>query len=317
MQKDLLSWYRANKRDLPWRKSRDPYRIWISEVMLQQTTVAAVVPYYERFMTRFPTVKDLASATEPEVLEMWAGLGYYSRARNLHRAAGLIAKGSFPQSAEQLAELPGFGPYTSAAVASLAFNQRVGVLDGNVIRILTRVHALKTKWWQPKERKLLQDMANELAQSDSNSEVNQGMMELGATVCTAKKPLCLLCPWKKVCKSLKSDLVEKIPLAKPRQKNQIWLWEMSVAIRNNRIYLEPNSATPFLSEMYFPKGRATQLTTKPSDFDLRHSVTKYEIYVKLKDSAVRSGASSNWFELESIRKINHSSLMTKILKKLE
>ena len=317
MQKKLLTWYRANKRDLPWRKSRDAYRIWISEVMLQQTTVAAVVPYYEKFMTRFPKVELLAAASEPEVLEMWAGLGYYSRARNLHKAAKVIAENGFPASAEQLAELPGFGPYTSAAVASLAFNEKVGVLDGNVIRVLSRVHGLKVKWWLPKERESLQSLATALAQTDANSEINQGLMELGATVCTPKKPLCLLCPWKTDCKSLKVDIVEKLPLARPKQKNQIWLWEMSVSIRKNRIYLEPNTATPFLTKMYFPKGKARLMEQKPKNFDLRHSVTKYEIYVKLKTASAASSAKSNWFDLKSIGKINHSSLITKILKKLE
>ncbi len=317
MQKNLLSWYRANKRELPWRKNRDAYRIWISEVMLQQTTVAAVVPYYEKFMTRFPNVRDLAEAREPEVLEMWAGLGYYSRARNLHKAAKIIAGTGFPKNAAALAELPGFGTYTSSAVASLAFNEKVGVLDGNVIRVLSRVHGLKSKWWLPKEREKLQTMSNILAQTEANSEINQGLMELGATICTPKKPLCLLCPWKRFCKSVQSDLIHKLPLAKPRQTKQIWLWELSISIRKNRVYLEPNAATPFLANMYFPKGKARQLTEKPKAYDLRHSVTKYDIYVKLKNKSMPGGLKSNWFELESIRQINHSSLMTKILKNLE
>jgi A/G-specific adenine glycosylase len=142
-------------------------------------------------------------------------------------------------------------------------------------------------------------------------------MELGATICTPKKPLCLLCPWKSECKSVQTDLVGKLPLTRPKQKGQIWLWELSVAIRNNRIYLEPNGATPFLSNMYFPKGKARLLAEKPKKFDLRHSVTKYDIYVKLKNEPKAASARSNWFDLKTIRQINHSSLMTKILKKLE
>lgn len=326
MQKELLSWYRKNRRELPWRQNRDPYRIWISEVMLQQTTVAAVIPYYEKFMGRFPSVGALARASEAEVLEMWAGLGYYSRARNLHQAARELATGGFPRTAAELLELPGFGPYTSRAVASLAFNEKVGVLDGNVIRILSRVHGLKTNWWLPKERNRLQLLADELAQSPHNSEINQGMMELGATVCTPRKPLCLLCPWKSSCVSLKKDLVETLPLPKPRAAGEIWLWEMDVRTRGGRIYLEKNQATPFLPGLLFPPGQALRLTKKPEGYDLKHSVTKYSIYIRLRPETpprrgrnpqkLKKSPEADWFELESLRRVNPSSLMTKILKKL-
>ncbi len=317
MQKELLNWYRINKRDLPWRKNRDPYRIWISEVMLQQTTVAAVVPYYEKFILRFPKVKDLANAEEPDVLEMWAGLGYYSRARNIHKSAKLISARGFPQTAEALLELPGFGPYTSRAVSSLAFNEKVGVLDGNVIRILSRVKGLKLSWWQPKERIILQKLADELAQSEFNSEINQAMMELGATICTPKKPLCLMCPWKSKCVALAKDKVALLPLPKPRQKTEIWHWKMQISTKNNNIYLEKNRATPFLPGLLFPPGLASSVAQRPKKFDLKHSVTKYEIYIELQTTPAKKAAKSNWFELTTIKKINHSSLMTKILNKIE
>lgn len=317
MQKELLEWYRRNRRDLPWRKNRDPYRIWISEVMLQQTTVAAVIPYYERFMERFPNVAKLAKAPEADVLEMWAGLGYYSRARNLHKAAKVIhAQGAFPQKAAELLELPGFGPYTSRAVASLAFNERVGVLDGNVIRVLSRVYGLKTAWWLPKGRQQLQLLADELAQTPHNSEINQGMMELGATVCTPRQPLCLLCPWKKSCVALKKNMVAVLPQPKPRPESEIWLWTMTVKINKDRIYLEKNQATPFLPDMLFPPGEAQMLKQKPKEFDLKHSVTKYNIFIRLQLDGPIKGSKTNWYELDSIKKTNHSSLMTKILKKL-
>lgn len=317
MQKELLEWYRRNRRDLPWRKNRDPYRIWISEVMLQQTTVAAVIPYYEKFMARFPTVSRLAKASEPDVLEMWAGLGYYSRARNLHKAAQAIqARGEFPRTAAELLELPGFGPYTSRAVASLAFNEPVGVLDGNVIRVLSRVYGLKTTWWLPKGRNELQLLADKLAQTPHNSEINQGMMELGATVCTPRQPLCLLCPWKKRCVALKKSAIASLPPPKPRPQPQIWLWTMNVQINKNRIYLEKNEATPFLPGMLFPRGQAQIIKERPDTFDLRHSVTKYNIFIRLKQDTRTDGPKTNWFDLEDIKKANHSSLMTKILKKL-
>lgn len=318
MQKELLNWYRANKRDLPWRKNREAYRIWISEVMLQQTTVAAVIPFYEKFMKRFPKVQDLAKASEPEVLEMWAGLGYYSRARNIHKAAKQISKQGFPQTAEELLELPGFGPYTSRAVASLAYNEKVGVLDGNVIRVLSRVHGLKLNWWLPKERVQLQNLSDQLAQTELNSEINQGMMELGATICTPKKPLCLLCPWKSQCVALKKDIVSQLPLSKPKQEGEIWHWHMQIHTNKNKIYLEKNKVTPFLPDMMFPPSIAQKTKKKPSNFDIKHSVTKYDIYIKLDASGKTAKLTkTNWFDVNDIKKINHSSLMTKILKKLE
>ncbi len=321
MQKELLNWYRINKRDLPWRKNRDPYRIWISEVMLQQTTVAAVIPYYEKFMSRFPQVADLARASEPDVLEMWAGLGYYSRARNIHKSAKIISTAGFPQSAEQLLELPGFGPYTSRAVASLAFNESVGVLDGNVIRVLSRMRGLKLDWWLPNDRKILQDFADALAQTKYNSEVNQGLMELGATICTPKKPLCLLCPWKSGCKALKKDIVDQLPLSKPKQAGEMWHWQMQICTKKikkkNKIYLEKNKVTPFLTDMLFPPSQAKAIQKKPVKYDLKHSVTKYDIYIQIQNKAPQKPIKSNWYDLDTIKKINHSSLMTKILKKLE
>jgi A/G-specific adenine glycosylase len=319
MQKELLNWYRANKRDLPWRKNKEAYRIWISEVMLQQTTVAAVVPYYEKFMKRFSKVHDLAQASEPDVLEMWAGLGYYSRARNIHKAAKLISSQGFPQTAAELLELPGFGPYTSRAVASLSFNEAVGVLDGNVIRVLSRVYGLKLNWWLPKERQILQDLSDQLANTIYNSEINQGMMELGATVCTPKKPLCLMCPWKTECKALKKNIIGELPQSKPKQQGEIWNWQMQIYTQKDKIYLEKNKATPFLPEMLFPPSFAEKTKKKPKNFDIKHSVTKYDIFIQLKHDPPKGIklSKTNWFDISRIKKINHSSLMTKILKKLQ
>lgn len=318
MQKELLQWYRSHKRDLPWRKNRDPYRIWISEVMLQQTTVAAVIPFYERFMERFPDVATLAGSDEADVLEMWAGLGYYSRARNILKAARIVSENGFPQNAEALLELPGFGPYTSRAVASLAFNEKVGVLDGNVIRVLSRVHGLKTKWWLPQPRRELQQLADQLAQTPHNADINQGMMELGATVCTPRKPLCLLCPWKKQCKALSAQLVSEIPLPKPKPEGQIWQWNLNVQIKNNKIRLEKNQSTPFLPDLLFPPGSAKKLKKKPKDFQLRHGVTKYDIYICLNRlPAQKNSVAGDWYDLHKIKKINPTSLMTKILRELE
>ncbi|OFZ31690.1 MAG: A/G-specific adenine glycosylase [Bdellovibrionales bacterium RIFCSPHIGHO2_01_FULL_40_29] len=313
-QSDLLHWYRQNRRVLPWRAHKDPYKIWISEVMLQQTTVVAVIPFYEKFLRRFPTVHSLAKASENEVLEHWAGLGYYSRARNLHKAAKHLSVSGFYRTAEQLLELPGFGPYTSRAVASLAFDEPVGVLDGNVIRILSRRFGLKVEWWNNKEKLSLQKIADQLANTPDNSDINQGMMELGATVCTPKKPLCLLCPWKVRCLALKTDQVQALPLSKPRAATEIWQWTLHPQIKGSKIFLTPLSTAPFLKNVLFPVSTVEKLKKKPKNFHIKHSVTKYSLYIKIEKSKPETRHPGQWVNLNEIKKMNPSSLMTKILK---
>jgi A/G-specific adenine glycosylase len=314
----LISWYRENKRVLPWRASKDPYRIWISEVMLQQTTVAAVVPFYDKFMTRFPTVKDLASATIEDVYECWAGLGYYSRARNLHKAAQMFSQTGFPRAAEKLIEYPGLGPYTSRAIASLAFGEQVGVLDGNVIRVLSRKYGIQSNWWETKERQKLQDIADHMAKTIHNSDLNQGLMELGATICTPKKVMCVMCPWKSDCVSLKKDLIAKIPRKKAKEEFQIWEWTFHVDQKGEKIYLEENAQTPFLKKLMLPPSKAQKLKAKPKKFDFKHGVTKYEIFVTLKEKSFAKTAKTGlWAKRSEIAKVNPTSLMKKILSHME
>jgi len=191
----LLRWYDSHKRDLPWRGSRDPFRVWVSEIMLQQTRAAAVIPYYERFLARFPKVDALAAAPEHDVLAAWAGLGYYSRARNLQRAAREIsALGSFPRDYASIRNLPGIGDYTAAAVASIAFDLPYAVLDGNVIRVLSRLTAEPGNVRQSKARSRLRTVAEHLLDPKRPGDFNQAMMELGATVCLPKRPQCRTCP---------------------------------------------------------------------------------------------------------------------------
>lgn len=319
---NLLEWYRKNRRPLPWRSHGDAYRIWISEVMLQQTTVAAVIPFYTRFIEHFPNVKKLATSSIEDVYHFWAGLGYYSRARNLHKAAQIINydfKGKFPQTHTELIHLPGFGPYTSRAVASLAFNESVGVLDGNVIRILSRKYGIDSNWWLPKEREKLQVLSDQLADTSDNSDVNQAMMELGATVCTPKKPLCALCPWKKSCKSLKEDKIFERPRAKKKEIKEIWIWDFDVELnREQKISLSPNQETPFLKDMMLPKSQAKKLNAKPKDYDFKHSVTKYDIYVRVKKSTrPKSKANNTWVNISESARINPTSLLKKIIKQLD
>jgi A/G-specific adenine glycosylase len=201
-RKQLLVWFRQFQRDLPWRRTKDPYRIWISEIMLQQTRVAAVIPYYERFLSRFPNVRALAEAPQEEVLRLWSGLGYYSRARNLQKAAQQIVAqhgGEFPRDEKAALALSGIGPYTGAAILSIAFDAKHAVLDGNVARVLARLGAIRGDLRESQRWQSLQKSAGELLDPKSPGDWNQAMMELGATVCTPRTPQCLLCPVAKFC----------------------------------------------------------------------------------------------------------------------
>jgi A/G-specific adenine glycosylase len=210
----LLAWYDQVRRDLPFRRTRDPYAIWVSEVMLQQTQVSTVLPYYERWMRRFPTVGHLAVAEEADVLHAWQGLGYYSRARSLLRAARVVAErhaGELPRSTELLLDLPGIGPYSAGAIASIAFEQRVPVVDGNVVRVLCRLFELEG---DPARAPLKQELwarAAELVPEARPGDFNQALMELGATLCTPQKPRCLACPLQSACKARASGRVELLP----------------------------------------------------------------------------------------------------------
>jgi A/G-specific adenine glycosylase len=213
-RKQLLAWFREFQRPLPWRENRDPYRIWISEIMLQQTRVAAAIPYYERFLERFPDVRALAESQHEEVLRLWSGLGYYSRARNLQKAAQQIVathQGKFPQSWEEARALPGIGDYTAAAILSIAFGQKHAVLDGNVARVLARVQAIRCDVREGNRWRALQGTAETLLDAAAPGDWNQAMMELGATLCVPRAPQCLLCPVARFCKARKLGLVERIP----------------------------------------------------------------------------------------------------------
>jgi len=208
----ILNWYANNKRDLPWRQTRDPYRIWVSEIMLQQTRVAAVIPYYDRFLERFPSVQALASAPESDLLAAWAGLGYYSRARNLQKAAKkVIELGRFPEDYASIRDLPGVGDYTAAAIASIAFELPHAVLDGNVVRVLSRLTGECGDIRSSVVRQRLRTLADRLIDTARPGDFNQGLMELGATVCMPKQPQCLLCPLSAQCVARKMGQQDEIP----------------------------------------------------------------------------------------------------------
>ena len=230
-QTRLLAWFRAHQRDLPWRRSRDPYRIWVAEVMLQQTRIAAVLPYYQRFLARFPTVQSLARAPEPEVLKLWSGLGYYSRARNLHRAAKMIVahhKGEFPRELGAALELPGIGAYTAAAVLSIAYDIPLAVLDGNVARVLARIKAMRGDLRAPKNWRALTAAAQTFLATQAPGDWNQSLMELGEVICTPQSPRCAKCPVARHCCAYAQGLTGEIPA--PRRKRAAVHMKIAAAV---------------------------------------------------------------------------------------
>jgi A/G-specific adenine glycosylase len=222
----LLAWYDRHRRDLPWRAppglTPDPYRVWLSEIMLQQTTVKAVGPYYARFLQRFPTIHALAAAELDDVLRLWAGLGYYARARNLHGCAKMVVErhaGRFPDSEGALKELPGVGDYTAAAIAAIAFDRPVTPIDGNIERVLARLHAVEQEL--PVAKPMFRQLAAALTPSQRAGDFAQALMDLGATICTPKKPACVLCPWTEACAARARGDAETFPRKAPKAAGKL------------------------------------------------------------------------------------------------
>lgn len=217
----VLEWFDQHGRhDLPWQENKTAYHTWISEIMLQQTQVATVIPYYQRFMARFPTVESLATAEQDEVLHLWTGLGYYARARNLHKTAQIVASeyhGEFPRSVDGLEALPGIGRSTAGAILSISTGKRAAILDGNVKRVLARFYALEGWPGTTANQKLLWSYAEANTPHDRVGEYTQAMMDLGATLCTRSKPSCLLCPLQKHCKALALGKTDQLPASKPKK----------------------------------------------------------------------------------------------------
>ncbi len=315
IQKNLLHWFQKHKRHLPWRKTKDPYCIWISEVMLQQTTSKAVIPYYIQFLKKFPNIKKLSQAKKTEVLPLWAGLGYYKRAENLMKAAKEIKKlNHFPKNYKDLLLLPGFGPYTARSVSSLAFKEPVGVLDGNVIRVLSRFHGQAFKWWETSDRNQLQNLADLWVQNVDSSLMNQSLMELGSLVCTSKNPPCLICPLMKYCKSFKSKSQSELPLKKAKKSLEIWHWQPELTRKNSKLAFIKNKDIPFLKDKIMFPGVIKKLKVKPKKYDFQHSIMHYKIFVSIKaDTKKLKNKNIQWFTQKQSIKLNPSSLIKKIL----
>lgn len=221
IQRKLLRWFEKKARDLPWRRTRDPYAIWVSEIMLQQTQVATVIPYYHKFLKSFPTVRHLARADLSEVLKIWEGLGYYSRARNLHRASQMVSNhfhGKIPDTPKDLLGLPGIGRYTAGAILSIAFNREEPILDGNVKRVLSRLFAIASYPKEARKENFLWDLSASLIPEGRASAFNQALMDLGATICTPKEPQCFRCPLDGLCKAEATGSPERFPFKAIKKK---------------------------------------------------------------------------------------------------
>ncbi len=332
LRAQLLSWYDTHARDLPWRRTRDPYRIWLSEIMLQQTRVAAVIEHYHEFLRRFPSVEKLAGARESSVLAAWSGLGYYRRARMLHAAAKEIArkrKGQFPASAREWRRLPGIGRYTAAAIASIAFNEPVAVVDGNVERVLERSSGTKMG------REQIWATAESLLDHDRPGDFNQAMMELGATVCTPRAPACLTCPVVNLC-ATRGELAATAKTA-PQKKREIH-YVLHVQFENGqssgpdgKVFLiqRPASASLMAGMWELPEIPRPIDVVEPV-FTVRHSITVTDYTVKVWKSSgfvpplsrsLREGGndhtSGQWMAPSRLPKLALTGLTRKILRKAE
>lgn len=258
-QKLLIGWFLEEKRDLPWRKSKDPYKVWVSEVMLQQTRVDTVIPYFERFMEKYPTVEDLANADEQDLLKVWEGLGYYSRVRNLHTAVKEVHEkygGVVPDTKEEFGKLKGVGPYTAGAVLSIAYGKPIPAVDGNVMRVMSRIFNIDDDISKVKTRKLFEGLVTEVISHEDPSSFNQGLMELGALICTPINPSCLLCPVREFCRAFHEGTQNDLPVKKKAKKGKT-LQYIAVVLEDEdgRIIIRQRPSEGLLANLWeFPNG---------------------------------------------------------------
>lgn len=263
----LLRWYDQHARHLPWRDEPTPYRVWVSEIMLQQTRVETVLPYFERWMVRFPDLKSLAEASEQDVLQAWEGLGYYSRARNLHRAARLVVdqyQGQIPDTRDQLQNLPGIGRYTAGAIASIAFNRDEAALDGNIRRVLARVFNMSLPARSPEGERLLWSLASQTLPAGRAGDYNQALMDLGSAICTPRTPACLICPLTTLCEARALGVQEERPVLEAKPVVPHYLVTAAVIYRDQQVLIAQRPAKGLLGGLWeFPGGKVEPGETLP------------------------------------------------------
>ncbi|MCA1901881.1 MAG: A/G-specific adenine glycosylase [Candidatus Hydrogenedens sp.] len=253
LRNKILQWYRKNARPLPWRKTKEPYFIWLSEIILQQTQIEQGTKYYLQFINTFPTVQNLANATETEVLKLWEGLGYYTRARNLLKTAKIVVSqynGQFPTSYSELLKLPGIGPYTASAISSICFNQPIPTIDGNVRRVLSRLFEIKGLQGSIEFEDTVQDCANRLVSHRFPGDFNQALMDLGSTICKPTNPSCYICPVKKYCLAHKHGKEQLLPEKKKKSAMPVLNWAVAILINKENILLKQEKEQNFLKGLY-------------------------------------------------------------------
>jgi A/G-specific adenine glycosylase len=347
----LLAWFKANARDLPWRRTRDPYAIWISEIMLQQTQVKTVIPYWRRWRRELPTARSLARARPEKVLKLWEGLGYYTRARNLQQAARIIVKeyrGRFPEDFDTVLALPGVGRYTAGAICSIAFNQPTPILDGNVIRVLTRLFGIDgnprersthARLWQLAEALVGEAAEAQLGRARNCSHLNQALMELGATICLPRQPDCLSCPVQRECVAWLKGRVAELPNLGLRLKPTERRFVAFVAERRGRFLVRQRPAGVVNAHLWeFPNvevnGHASNtrrlarnlLGVCPRSLEpllrVRHTITRYRVtldafHMAFSRATPAALGPGTWCSLDQCRKLAFPSAHRKILATLE
>ena len=342
LQRRLLTWYRRHRRSLPWRDDPRPYRVWVSELMLQQTQVKTVLPYFDRFMGRFPNVEALAAASEQEVLSAWSGLGYYRRAKALHRAARKIVEemgGLLPETLEGWLELPGVGRYTAGAILSIAYGKRYPILDGNVARVLSRLFLVRGDPRSGPSRNALWQKAEEVLPPRSVSDFNQGLMELGALVCTPREPKCLLCPLRTDCEARRRGLQDRLPELKPRKAPTSVVLAAAVVRRRGKVLLYQRQGEELMRGLWELPGGACRADEEPRSalarearerYGLRletgeqvahvkHSImnrriTLYAFEARVRGKLARDDKARVWFEPEKVTDLPVSSMTLKVLR---
>lgn len=340
LQENLLNWFSKHRRTMPWRAGKgqtpDPYHVWLSEIMLQQTTVVTVGPYFKKFITKWPTVHALAKASVDDVLTAWAGLGYYARARNLHKCAQTVTKefkGQFPTTEEELMELPGIGPYTAAAIASIAFNRQAVAVDGNVERVVSRFFAIEEPL--PASKGTIRIHAAQLAAKNKHpGDFTQAFMELGATVCTPRNPKCHLCPWQKDCRAVKLGITEELPRKLPKAVKPIrygkafWIQNKSGAFliekRTSKGLYEGMYQLP-TTEWVTDKAKAKKLLAPyssnmrfiPLEVTVKHSFTHFDLVLEIwgaLPSVRRRKIKGDFISLKDLDRYALPTLMKKAVK---
>ncbi len=338
----VIEYYHAHgRKHLPWQNTQDPYRIWLSEIMLQQTQVTTVIPYFERFIESFPTVTDLAQATDDQVMQHWSGLGYYSRARNLHKAAKIIHSefaGQFPQDPDTIETLPGIGRSTAGAIASFAFEQPTAILDGNVKRVLARSYAIEGWPGNGKVLKALWQRAEANTPKQETAAYNQAMMDLGAVVCTRSKPDCPNCPLSKHCLAYHNDTIEQYPGKKPKKarpsKSVYWLINISDANDQAKVLLHKRPPSGIWGGLWALPEVAQSGTTSGDLQTLEpfvHKFSHYDLQVqpllvtskadkalveKNSHTSIMEPAQADWFSLNQLSEIGLPTPVSKLLMKL-